>query len=645
MKHKNKNLSLTGRELKSTFKPLVWLVVFLLFKSNGFSQDLFVGNDTYLYAKDVVVTVTNDIRLDTPTSNLYFRGDAQLYQVADIKNSDAGKLSIYQNQTTNIYEYNYWCSPVGVSVEGTAKANVPFNGSNIHDPVDDADISNVNSTAYLYTSAYNGTATALSNYWMYTLRDGEGYNSWNQILNTGNAGTGYGYTLKGSPNTNNVLDFRGRPNNGTIEVSCSFDGVDNQPNSGTPNYAETLTGNPYPSALDLKLFFVNSPNNQADLMPQIFFWEQKQNNSHYLVDYEGGYGTYAPGNLGDLLDNGTYTNATFENYNSDGGTIGDTSGNTTDFSANNSRRFAAVGQGFVIMSNVNGGNAFFENSMRVYLAEDSTPGGDGSIFARNGNSKTSKTNNSKKAVIAMSQNGVDYDALFKNPTIVPEIRLHTRIDNTFYKENVIAFRESTPNNDTYNRFYDATSINELSSDAYLISSDKKLAIKSINYSEATRLPIGFKASKNSTLFSIKIHKLNNVPNDVNVFLFDNLNNTYTDVKNGAFEVTLDKGTHNNRFEITFAKNTLDVADNTFTDFNVFQNNNISQLKLLNPNSLSITSIKVFDVSGKQVLVDLINSAKNEYKYSTKSLSDGVYIVKIESLNKQVFSKKVVISNK
>ena len=616
--------------------------IFLFTTCLSFAQDLYLDNNTELYVRDVVLTVTNDIRLETPTSNLYIRGDAQLYQIADTKNSDAGELSIYQNQTTGIYEYNFWCSPVGISVDGTTQANVSFQGDNsIHDPADHTDLTNVTSTAYLFTPNYNGTATQLSDYWIYTFISGEGYFDWNQVSENNSVATGYGFTLKGSPNPNNVLDFRGRPNNGTITVSCAFDGTDNEPNSGIPNRAETLTGNPYPSALDLKLFFVNSATNQANLSAEIYFWEQKANGSHILTEYEGGYSMYVPGPLGDLSDNGTYTTAAFENYNGDGGTNTTTTGNTTDYSANNSRRFAAVCQGFVVSSNGPGGNFEFLNSMRVYLAEDSTTGGDGSIFA-----KTSKDEkDSKKKITIMSNNKVDYESILNNPTIVPEIRIHTQVNNTYYKESVIAFRSSTPDNNTHNQFYDGINIHSLSSDAYLLSENQELSIKSINYNETTRLPFGLKADHDNILFSIKINELKDVPSNVDIYIYDNLNNTYTDIKNGAFEITLNEGVYNNRFEVTFNNAALNIDDTTFNDFNIFQNNTISELKIVNPNTLNIKAFNLFDVSGKQVLNKNISEVKNTYTYSTKSLSDGVYIARISLSNNQVFTKKVIISNK
>ncbi|XCF05291.1 T9SS type A sorting domain-containing protein [Tamlana crocina] len=614
-----------------------FLFFFLLSLNFAFSQDLYVADNSYLFANDVVVFVNDDIRLETPTSNLYFRGDAQLIQNNDIKNSDTGSLSIYQNQTTGIYEYNYWCSPVGLGTDGTTHANADFlGGNNIYDPIDDADVTNVNSSLYGFTSDYNGTATQLSNYWIYTLKDAEGYWNWQQVFDTGTIETGYGFTLKGSPTLNNVLDFRGRPNNGTITVSCSYDGTDNQP-SGLLNHAQTLTGNPYPSALDLKLFLAHA-DNQTNLNGEIYFWEQKQKSSHYLADYEGGYGVYTPGNLGDLNDNGTYTATLFESYNGDGSDNNTTTGSTTDFNANHSRRYAAIGQGFVIASNVNGGFATFDNSMRIGFAEDSDPNGDGSVFAKGKNKKTEPEG--KKHPI--SHNGVDYKAIFENPTVVPEIRLHTHINNSYYKENVIAFRESTPNNSTYNKFFDGRNINNLATDVYLISGNEKLVVKSIKYDESVSLPLGFKAGKNNSLFSLKIHKLKNVPEHVNVYVYDHENNSYTDVKNGSFEIILNQGTHNDRFEITFSKNALNLPVIAENNFKVFFNKSASEITILNPNQIKLKAITLFDISGKKIVTSKHLHSERKHSISTKSLNTSAYLVNIETSDNHSLTKKVIV---
>ena len=61
-----------------------------------------------------------------------------------------------------------------------------------------------------------------------------------------------------------------------------------------------------------------------------------------------------------------------------------------------------------------------------------------------------------------------------------------------------------------------------------------MAIKFINYGEVTRITLGLKAPKNNMPFSIKIHQLKDIPEDVNIYVFDKVDNTYTDVKKNCF---------------------------------------------------------------------------------------------------------------
>ncbi|WP_456440592.1 hypothetical protein [Psychroserpens sp.] len=623
-------------------KNLYSFIITALISNFIFAQaDLYVDNNSFIYARDVVVFVNNDIRLETPTSNFYLRGDAQLLQNVDIKNSDAGELSVYQEQTKGIYEYNYWASPVGVSIDGTTRANLPFNGSNIHDPADHTDLANVNSIAYGYTAGYNGTTTELSNYWMWSLESAGGYNGWLQIFDTGNVNPGYGFTSKGSPNANNTLDFRGRPNNGDITFNCIFNGTDADPTSGLDNQVNTLTGNPYPSSLDLKLIFVNVLNNRTRLDGNIYFWEQKDTNSHNLLSYDGGYAVYAPGNLGDLNDNGTYAEATFGTFNGNGGDIGASSGLSPNYTPNNARRFAAIGQGFVVTSDDNSGAAgggviTLNNSMRLYLAEDSVITGNGAVFGR--------LNSQGEEVVAMSHNGLDYMDIINNPTIIPEIRIHTKVNDLYVKQNVVAFRNNTDL--SYNKFCDGKSISQLSDDVYFLADSHKLIIKSLAYEEQARIPLVFKVSSQTSTFSVTINQLTHVDDNINIYVYDEESNTYTDIKDGNFDISLPEGIYEDRFKVTFSnEDTLSTEEVTISDFLIFQDNNNSQLTIKNPNSLDINSISLFDVSGKQIFnaIDLDN--KDSYSFSTENISDGVYVTVIGLNSSDSLSKKLIIKNK
>jgi hypothetical protein len=51
-----------------------------------------------------------------------------------------------------------------------------------------------------------------------------------------------------------------------------------------------LTGNPYPSAIDLSAFLLDATNTTGIA----YFLGTGQNDSHYIADYKGGYGTFSP---------------------------------------------------------------------------------------------------------------------------------------------------------------------------------------------------------------------------------------------------------------------------------------------------------------------------------------------------------------
>jgi len=465
------------------------------------AQDLYVSPSSYMFVQDEVVFVNDDIQLEATDSNIYLREGAQLVQNTDSKNSDIGELSVYQEQTTGVYEYNYWCSPVGVA-DASMTSNMNFDITNLHKPTSPALSSDVTTATYGTTGSYQSTATAIAKYWLWQMQSGGGYANWSHVTDTGNVATGFGFTMKGSPTANNTIDFRGRPNNGTLTIPCSFSGTDSDPNSGLDDQVETLTGNPYPSAMDLKRFLMH-PTNKPLLDSGIYFWEQKAVGSHYLASYEGGYAVYTPGAIvpdgdynnplhGNWADNGTYANVAFSAYNNAGNQMGNSGGSSADYKNNNERRYAAIGQGFMIRSLDNGGaaaggNAIIENSMRLYFKEDSTTGGNGSIFGRTSSSTEAK---------AMSHNGLDYQELVNNPNAIPEIRIHTKINDTYYRENVLAFRNNT--NLSYNKFCDGRNPLVLGSDTYFIADDKKLVIKSIEYDIDTRLPFGLNADMTQT---------------------------------------------------------------------------------------------------------------------------------------------------
>nr|WP_284698355.1 T9SS type A sorting domain-containing protein [Algibacter sp.] len=144
---------------------------------------------------------------------------------------------------------------------------------------------------------------------------------------------------------------------------------------------------------------------------------------------------------------------------------------------------------------------------------------------------------------------------------------------------------------------------------------------------------------------VRIVDIQNFNENQAIYIHDLETDIFVNLKNQNFEINLESGLYSDRFEITFNNTVLSNSEETISSIKLFQNNRISQLKLLNKNSLEIESFNLYDVSGKLVFSDRIYSSKRKHTFSTKSLSAGIYIAKIELLDRTVFSKKIVVSNK
>jgi hypothetical protein len=168
-----------------------------------------------------------------------------------------------------------------------------------------------------------------------------------------------------------------------------------------------------------------------------YFWEQdKTVNSHTLINYKGGYGSYSPV---DLVSSGVYVPATFNSYNPNG------SLNTTGLSSGLliNRQYAPIGQGFVISATANG-TATFKNSHRVFIKENTS----GSQFEKH----VPKLNNSKEA----SSKEADTQE-------VSHFKLNTIINNQFTRQltNQIANKRFYIIQDNANSILKASNPNNL----------------------------------------------------------------------------------------------------------------------------------------------------------------------------------------
>lgn len=597
-------------------KPTFYLLILTLFGQQSFAQ-LTVRNDSYIFGNDVVIYVEDDINLKEANTNLYLRNEAQIIQGAgNTGNSGLGRLSVYQEGTVNNYAYNYWSSPVG-NVTTNTVGNSPFiPNQNIFDVVD---LTTSNLAGYS-TSGYNGTSSPLNieSYWLWKYNPGAAYSDWDFVGQSGTVDAGYGFSMKGtigsSAASGQLYDFRGKPNEGEINTAVVLG-------------QETLIGNPYPSALDARAF-IHDPNNVPLLdSGTLYFWEQDQTiNSHILEAYRGGYGSFTITASGTV---GSYVPPTFNAYNSDG-TLNTTG--TSSTSGKQVRRYIPIGQGFMVKGATTG-SLLTSDSHRVFYRESGT----NSEFYRT--SVQNQTNHDDQVYeIQYDNNGLQI-----LPSDYKRFRLNIDFNNLYTRQLLHNFHETATPNFDYG--LESKVFSALNTDANWIQNEEAYNTKADNFEVELTIPIGLKLD-NQQLIRFRIFDIQNFESSQPIFLHDKVQNLYVNLKMQDFEVNLPQGNYNERFEIVFQE-AQTLSNQTFDEasFVILQENNLNQLIIKNPNAIALKSVKLFDITGKQIFNKSDIETKTRVTFSTKNLSDGVYVTKIETKDGSTISKKVIISNK
>lgn len=541
------------------------------------------------------VTVSHYLKLD---GKIDLEGESQLIQTegSDFDVTSAGTLERDQQGTQDLYTYNYWSSPVGVT--NTTSNNNSYSIPNIlKDGTNPASPQTIN----FITNSYNGTSGSpigIADYWIWKYSNQSGsYSQWQHVRSTGTIQAGEGFTMKGVNNTNgNVLleqnyVTEGKPNNGDITLSI---------NAGN----EYLVGNPYASAIDAHEFIMdNAPtiDGAGSTTGTLYFWEHWGGGSHNLADYQGGYATY---NLSGATPAASY--GTNDPLVGTGGTPTKLPG-----------RYIPVAQGFFVKGE-NTGNIRFRNSQRAFQKE-----GVSSVFVRSASESTnnnSEYNSDERMKFRIGFNSVN--------------QIHRQLLTTVDPNATLA----------HDWGFDGQTNEDQIDDMYWMIGDDKYIIQGIGeVTNETVLPLGLHTDE-AGINSITIDALENVPDDLDIFVKDLSDNSLHNLRLEDFQVDLPAGEHLNRFQIVFQgaeSLSIDEFNVAEEDLNTYYSNENNIIVINNPKNILIKNVELLNILGQSIQVFNDIKTKNTIQLTPNKLSTGAYIIKINTATGSI-SKKVII---
>ncbi len=392
-----------------------------------------------------------------------------------------------------------------------------------------------------------------------------------------------------------------------------------KPNSGTitryiPIGQTYLLGNPYPSALDADEFIKDNLEGRAGhnvINGVLLFWDHfGTSNNHNLAQYEGGYSTYT------LM----------------GGVAGI---NNSPLTSNNlaqglkaPERYIAVGQGFFVTASldpgikgttatVDGGDISFKNSQRTFEREAAAS----SLFVK--------------------QKATDKSSIAKKDT---RLKIRLGFDSAAGLHRQLLLGADDNSTSKFDIGYDAIMFGSKPDDVYWDLNDLKLVIQAVpNFNDNQIIPMGISVAKEGQS-TIKIDALENISNNLDIYLYDNVTEIYHDIKSKPLQLLLPIGQYKNRFSLQFVNKPYDIDKNNLADgIVVYYTNNNEMLNIKNRfTDVTVDKVSLFNILGQKLTNwDIEDIKQNNIQIPIKNVSSGVYIVKLAT-SKGDFSEKIII---
>ncbi|TXG34492.1 HYR domain-containing protein, partial [Seonamhaeicola maritimus] len=541
--------------------------------------------------------------------------DDVTYQISGsiLDTASSGHLERDQQGQSNLYNYNYWSSPVSENgVNGDYSiANVLKDGSDTNNPI-----------PLDWTSGRDAigstTPVTMSRRWLYNFKNDPTriYANWEKIQETTPIPRGLSFTMKGSGDTSGTVQnyvFDGLPYNGTITTPIT-------------NGNEALVGNPYPSAFDAREFILDNipggnPGTSGSIDGALYFWiHYVTNDTHILRDYQGGFAqlTLAGGNPAAAPP------LTIDGYEISGQ---GNSGKIPEY-------YIPVGQGFVVFATGagTGGNVTFHNKHRIFKTEQGSD--PESIFMKQSSTK-------EKINAQPPKNSQEEDD-------IQRVRLLFRTPEGAKRHLLLGFTPDNTASDGFDFGYDAISRETFPNDMLFRIDDKNYMIQGVGeFDEAKQYPVGIFSTTGGPV-EIHLTKLENLSPNTKVYVYDALLGNYTKINNKAFEMTLDPGDYLNRFYITFTKhNTLSDDDNELLLDQVLVNylHNSREIHIKTNSNAKVKQVYLTNFLGQTVKtwnVSNTPSFSNNMKIPVGNVAEGSYIIKVQTELGSA-NKKVVIS--
>jgi hypothetical protein len=225
------------------------------------------------------------------------------------------------------------------------------------------------------------------------------------------------------------------------------------------------------------------------------------------------------------------------------------------------------------------------------------------------------------------------------------IRLGFNSANGFHRQLLLGFMDEFATAD-FDPGYDAVQIDNQPNDMYFQLGSLRLVIQGVGAFDANAIfPLEIKTAISGTI-SFTLDATENFNAEQPIYIHDATTNEYHNLRDGAYFVAMPIGVNDDRFSLRFTKPLFLSTNNPqYTDRIIIRYANKEQVVNVRKQSAlsAINSVEVYDVQGQRLNSWIVQDQLQEQFPIRQTLSNGTYIIKVQSSEGDV-SKKIMVDN-
>ncbi|MEH6537164.1 MAG: T9SS type A sorting domain-containing protein [Psychroserpens sp.] len=242
------------------------------------------------------------------------------------------------------------------------------------------------------------------------------------------------------------------------------------------------------------------------------------------------------------------------------------------------------------------------------------------------------------------------------PTVNSEIQ-RVRINITtpmgYTRHLLLGFTSDNAASDGFDYGYDALNPDSYPDDCNWMIQDNRYVIQGVGqFHESKTYPLGLFLS-NSGDVEFSLEALENFNQNIDVYIYDSLNETVTSISENSVIETISEGNHTNRFYIAFTNNMsfmsfpnsqLSVEESNLQTPEIKYIASTRSLHINSSEQFQIQQITLYSILGQKVKQwnNLNADTSGTLKVSLAHMSKGTYLVSVKTKSAK-FNKRLVIT--